>query len=70
MPRRRTPHRELALDSSHWRKDGRSKTRFASRAEALAAAEERRTETSATLSVYQCPYCGGWHMGGRAPANE
>ena len=66
MPPRRSTHRELALDSSHWRKDGRAKVRYDTRAEALSAAEERRSDTGAALSVYRCPYCEGWHMGSRS----
>ena len=66
MARRRTTHRELALDSSHWRKDGQPKTRYDSRADALGAAEERRTTAGSPLTVYPCPYCNGWHMGRRA----
>lgn len=65
MPTRRPAHRELALDATHWRRDGRAKTRFATRAEALSAAEERSAEAGAPLNVYRCAYCGGWHMGSR-----
>jgi hypothetical protein len=66
MPRRRTKHRELALDSSHWRRDGQPKVRYGSQGEALGAAEERGAEAGTKLSVYQCPYCNGWHMGSRS----
>jgi hypothetical protein len=63
--RRREPHRPLAIDSSHWRADGRAKVRFATRAQALVAAEDRGREAGTELGVYQCPFCGGWHMGRR-----
>lgn len=66
MPRRRAPHRELALDSSHWRRDGQPKVRYATQGEALNAAEERGANTGTRLAVYQCPYCNGWHMGSRS----
>src|ERR1039458_932447 len=36
VPRRRV-HRELALDSSHWRRDGQPKVRYATQGEALSA---------------------------------
>jgi hypothetical protein len=65
MPRRRPPHRELALDSSHWRRDGQPKVRYDTRADAIFAADERSAESGAELNVYLCPYCGGWHMGSR-----
>jgi hypothetical protein len=68
MPSRRPAHRELALDSTHWRRDGRPKTRFASRAEALSVAEERTADDGARLTVYRCAYCDGWHMGSRGGA--
>jgi hypothetical protein len=66
MPRRRAPHRELTLDSSHWRRDGQPKVTYASQGEALSAAEERTSETGTRLTVYECPYCNGWHMGSRS----
>ena len=65
MSRSRPSHRPLALDASHWRADGQPKVRYATRHEALIAAEERAKETGTVLSVYRCPYCGGWHMGRR-----
>jgi hypothetical protein len=66
MPRRRPVHRELALDSSHWRRDGQPKARFATQGEALSVADERSAESRTRLVVYECPYCQGWHMGGRS----
>ncbi len=66
MPKRRPrTHRELRLDSSHWRRDGSAKVRFPSHTDALDAAAERSTEAGTTLAVYECPYCHGWHMGRR-----
>jgi hypothetical protein len=66
MPRRRPAHRELTLDSSHWRRDGQPKARYATQGEALSAAEEVRAELGTRLGAYECPYCQGWHMGGRS----
>ncbi len=65
MARRRRAHRELALDASHWRRDGRPKVRYASQGEALSAAEERSAGDDTTLGVYPCSFCDGWHMGSR-----
>ncbi|MGH9047522.1 MAG: hypothetical protein ACRDVW_09455 [Acidimicrobiales bacterium] len=70
MPARRRAHRQLKLDSSHWRRDGRPKVRYPSRAEALFAADERRAESRVSLSVYECPYCKGWHMGSRSDHSD
>jgi hypothetical protein len=66
MARRRGPHRPLTLDSTHWRQDGQPKVRFRSQAEALGAAEDRTRESGVELGVYQCGFCGGWHMGRRS----
>lgn len=65
MARRRPPHRPLAIDSSHWREDGRPKVRYPSRAEAQVAAGERGQEAGVDLGVYPCDFCNGWHMGKR-----
>ena len=70
MPRRRPAHREFALDSSHWRRDGLPKVRYDTQADALSAADDRRNESGSRLSVYECPYCSGWHMGGRSGEAE
>ncbi len=59
------PHRPLALDASHWRGDGRPKVRYPTRQDALVAAEERSREWGSKLGVYECAFCGGWHMGRR-----
>ena len=66
MARHRPTHRVLSLDSSHWRKDGQPKSRYETRADALSAAQDRSRESGTPLSVYECPFCGGWHMGSRA----
>lgn len=65
MPRRRD-YRPLGIDSSHWRRDGRPKVRYPTRADALVAADDRSRDAGAPLDVYECPFCGGWHMGKRA----
>jgi hypothetical protein len=65
MARRRPAHRPLAIDSSHWRADGAPKTRYPSRADALAATQERREDSGVELGAYPCDYCDGWHMGKR-----
>ena len=62
---RRSAHRPLAVDSSHWRSDGQPKVRYPTRADALAAAGERSREAGASLGVYRCAFCAGWHMGKR-----
>jgi hypothetical protein len=54
------------LDSSHWRRDGQPKVSYGSRGEALGAADEQIALSGARLTVYQCPFCSGWHMGGRS----
>ncbi len=65
MPKRRPQHRELSLDSSHWRRDGQPKVRYDTRADAIWAADERSAASGSRLNVYECPYCRGWHMGSR-----
>lgn len=62
---RRRAHRPLTIDSSHWRSDGQPKVRYAARTDALVAAEVRSRESGTPLGVYECAYCGGWHMGRR-----
>lgn len=54
------------MAGSHWRADGAPKTRFATQADALDAAEDRARASGAALAVYFCTFCRGWHMGGRA----
>jgi hypothetical protein len=70
MARRRRstrPHRPLSLAGTHWRADGRPKTRYDSAGAARAAADERGLEDGVALNVYRCDFCRGWHMGGPAP---
>jgi len=55
--------RPLSLAGSHWRADGAAKSRFASKADALGAANQRWIEDKVELSVYRCEYCNGWHLG-------
>jgi hypothetical protein len=47
----------------HWRADGNPKVRYPSETEANKAAFAFRLEHGTDLNVYQCEYCGGWHMG-------
>ena len=44
------------------RKTCASKNRYASQAEADAAADECEERGAPRLNVYQCPYCNGWHL--------
>jgi hypothetical protein len=41
------------------------KAAFASQADALSVAEDRRRDSGAELSVYRCDVCAAWHMGNR-----
>lgn len=59
----RDAHRPLSLDASHWREDGHPKVRYATRTEALVAADIQSKESGASLGAYQCAFCHGWHMG-------
>lgn len=65
MPPRKRAHQPLAIDASHWRDDGQPKVRYASKSDAIIAADERSREADAPLGVYECAYCHGWHMGRR-----
>lgn len=56
-------HRPLAIDASHWRRDGQPKVRYSHRSDALLAADERSKESGTELGVYECAFCKGWHMG-------
>jgi hypothetical protein len=40
-----------------------AKSRFASKADALGAANQRWIEDKVELNVYRCEYCNGWHLG-------
>ncbi len=65
MAKRRTPpHRPVSLSLTHWRRDGAPKMAYRTRADALVAADERGREAGVELNVYQCDFCGSWHMGG------
>lgn len=52
---------------SHWRADGTSKTRFRTADEANRAALQARLEHGTDLAVYECEFCGGWHLGNPGP---
>lgn len=65
MPPRSRPYRPLSVDSSHWRADGQAKVRFATKAEAMVVAADRGREAGLEFGVYECAFCGGWHMGSR-----
>jgi hypothetical protein len=41
------------------------KTRYPSEAEARATAEHQARATGRELSVYECPWCRGWHLSSR-----
>ena len=51
--------------SAHVKVDGSPKRAYASEAEALSVADERRWENGVVLSAYRCPVCDAWHLGGR-----
>ena len=38
--------------------------------DALVAADERRHDSGVDLTVYECDFCQGWHMGNRAGRQE
>lgn len=59
--RRRSAPSDLRL--SHWRSDGTVKVRYASKEEANRAALGHRLEHGQDSEVYQCEFCGGWHLG-------
>lgn len=48
---------------AHWRADGNPKVRYRNEAEANKAAFAFRLEHGTDLHVYECEYCGGWHLG-------
>lgn len=54
-------------DPAEFRACGR-KRRYETRVEAAKAAEKssRRKDTP-KIFVYECPYCGGWHLTHRRP---
>jgi hypothetical protein len=65
--RRTTGPAPGATGREHWRADGQPKTRFASQDEANRSSLQLRLERGADLDPYRCGFCGGWHLGNRAP---
>ncbi len=55
--------RPLSLGGSHWRADGAAKATYMSASEAQIVANQLWVEERIDLNVYQCDFCGGWHMG-------
>lgn len=54
-------------DPAEFRACGRKK-RYATRVEATKAAEKSsRRKDAPKIFVYECPYCGGWHLTHRRP---
>ena len=54
-------------DPAEFRACGR-KRRYETRVEAAKAAERSaRRKDSPKIFVYECPYCGGWHLTHRRP---
>jgi hypothetical protein len=41
------------------------KQRYATEAEARATADHQARATGRELSVYECPWCRGWHLSSR-----
>jgi hypothetical protein len=66
-PARAQPDRSRPVASAHFRTDGRPKTQYRSRAEALAAAHDQSNESGFELTAYPCDFCDGWHMGRETP---
>lgn len=54
-------------DPAEFRACGR-KRRYETRVEAVKAAEKSsRRKDAPKIFVYECPYCGGWHLTHRRP---
>lgn len=54
-------------DPAEFRACGR-KRRYETRVEAAKAAEKSsRRKDAQKIFVYECPYCGGWHLTHRRP---
>ncbi len=54
-------------DTAEFRACGR-KRRYETRVEAAKAAEKSsRRKDAPKIFVYECPYCGGWHLTHRRP---
>lgn len=55
------------MDEREFRACGR-KRRYETRVEATKAAEKSsRRKDAPKIFVYECPYCGGWHLTHRRP---
>ena len=56
-----------AMDEREFRACGR-KRRYDTRVDAKKAAERSsRRKDAPKIFVYECPYCGGWHLTHRRP---
>lgn len=56
-----------AVDEREFRACGR-KTRYETHVDAKkAAARSSRRKDAPKIFVYECPYCGGWHLTHRRP---
>ena len=56
------------MDEREFRACGRKK-RYETRVDARKAAEKSsRRKDAPKIFVYECPYCGGWHLTHRRPA--
>ena len=56
------------MDEREFRACGRKK-RYNTRVDAKKAAERSsRRKDAPKIFVYECPYCGGWHLTHRRPA--
>ena len=56
------------MDEREFRACGRKK-RYETRVDAQKAAEKSSCRKDAPkIFVYECPYCGGWHLTHRRPA--
>ena len=55
------------MDEREFRACGRKK-RYETRVEARKAAERNsRRKDAPKIFIYECPYCGGWHLTHRRP---
>ena len=55
------------MDEREFRACGRKK-RYETRVEARMAAERNsRRKDAPKIFIYECPYCGGWHLTHRRP---
>lgn len=58
---RRSPERQRELEERACKK----KTRYRTAQEALAAQQYVRLAYDNDKGIYECDFCGGWHLGGR-----